>query len=392
MVAHHFDRLVSHNPFPKVNKEFLRKRSLLILFRLLSFMGGAQNGTYMVHPKHMNVEYPTNVNDISITADGNYAQPDDVPTEMTFFRFRCRGTSLFREVVDAAWEVGSEIDDLPYDTVLQFDKKFRDIIQEFDSVFDKYRNVLTTVHSSNPKWQTKMSPTIHWAMAHFCMDSRFARLHRPYLVRGAKDPKYAYSRMVCLRSARSLIELGNTILTSSKNLIAFKLWAIKHHMYVATVILVMDFCFNRNEPRAKERRDEIMECFEAVKRSENGRSTIPPGLQKLEKMVQNLSGHSDNTSTYSTSWKATVATDPNTLPQLHRDPRQHPAANTSLGVYGSHTPTLLVGGNNFTDALSQQPWVDFDFNSSENKDFDSTFDASLFDELFQNIDDNNDLI
>jgi hypothetical protein len=26
---------------------------------------------------------------------------------MTFFRFRCKGTTLFREVVDAAWKAGS---------------------------------------------------------------------------------------------------------------------------------------------------------------------------------------------------------------------------------------------------------------------------------------------
>jgi hypothetical protein len=61
----------------------------------------------MVHPKHMNVDYPTIVNDIDITPNGDYIQLDDVATEMTFFRFRCKGTTLFREVVDAAWKAGS---------------------------------------------------------------------------------------------------------------------------------------------------------------------------------------------------------------------------------------------------------------------------------------------
>jgi hypothetical protein len=359
-------------------------------------MGVAQNGTYMVHPKHMNVDYPSNVNDIGITPNGDYAQPDDVATEMTFFRFRCRGTTLFREVVDAAWEAGSELEDLPYETVLHFDKKFKDITLEFDGVFDKYRNALTVVQTSDPRWNTKSPPNVHWAMVHFCMDSRFARLHRPYLVRGAKDPKYAYSRMVCLRSARSLMELGNIILETSKNLVAFKLWAIKHHMYVATIILVMDYCFNRNEPRAKERREEILEYFRAVKRNDNGCTTMPPGLQKLEEILRDATdtnGSSANNSTYSDSWKATEVDAPKRLPQIYKDSAANlvdqPAANTVLTV---HTPTLLAGGNNFTDAMSQQPWIDFDFNSWDNTDFNSNLDTSLFDELFQNLENNNDLI
>lgn len=55
---------------------------------------------------------------------------------MTFFRFRCGGSKLFHEVVDAAWEVGSEIEDLTYEKVPSFDKKFRDILLEFDGILD----------------------------------------------------------------------------------------------------------------------------------------------------------------------------------------------------------------------------------------------------------------
>jgi hypothetical protein len=62
------------------------------------------------------------------------------------------------------------------------------------------------------------------------------------------------------------MELRKAILESHKNLVAFKLWAVKHQVYVATVILVMDNCFDRNGPRAKERRKEILKCFQVVRR------------------------------------------------------------------------------------------------------------------------------
>jgi hypothetical protein len=118
-------------------------------------MGGAQNGTYMIHPKHMHVDYPSNVNDNAINSRGDYAEPDNVATEMTFSRFRCRGTSLFREVVDAAWDAGCDTDSLPYDIILEFDKKFNDILLEFDSIFEKVRNVLTVQQAGEPRGAQK---------------------------------------------------------------------------------------------------------------------------------------------------------------------------------------------------------------------------------------------
>jgi hypothetical protein len=225
------------------------------------------------------------------------------------------------------------------------------------------------------------------------MNSRFARLHRPYLLRGAKDPKYAYSRMVCLRSARSTIELGNTIMSSSKDLIAFKIWTINHHMYVATVILVMDYCFNRSEPRAKERKEEILECFRALKRNHGGRATVP-GLQKLEKLLRDASGGIENeTGSYSTCWRATATGDTKDLSHLQTvlptDASQRWSGYSPVLV---HEHATLVPGDSFGNETSQQSWLGFDFSLLENTNFDADLDPSLFDELFQNLDSNNDEI
>lgn len=367
-------------------------------------MGGAQNGTYMIHPKQMNVDLPSNVNDNAINSRGNYAQPDDIATEMTFFRFRCRGTALFREIIDAAWEAGCDTGSLPYQTVLEFDKKFNDIIREFESIFANVQNVLVIQQAGDPRGRPESTTRIYGStklrpyrnMARFCMDSRFARLHRPYLVRGAKDPKYAYSRMVCLRSARSIMELGNTIMTTSKDLITFKVWAINHHMYVATVILVMDYCFNRNEPRAKERKVEILECFEVLKRNNEGRTMIP-GVQKLEKILRDAAGETDNEiGTYATRWGARAidasvgsSHQQDTLPTK---PIERKAEHSSHLMAPLYEHTVSVPRDISNDATSQQTWLGFDFNLLENTHFDGNLDTSLFDELFQNLDSNNDLV
>lgn len=205
-----------------------------------------------------------------------------------------------------------------------------------------------------------------------------------------------YSRMVCLRSARSIMELGNAIMATSRDLIAFKVWAINHHMYVATVILVMDYCFNRNEPRAKEREEEILECFETLKKNNGGRTTTP-GLQKLEKILRDATGGTENeTTAYPTRWGAPAIGAPmdsshqqNALPSK---PIERRAENSSHSVISVYEHATSVPGYIFNDATSQQPWPDFDFNLLENTNLDGYLDTSLFDELFQNLDINNDLI
>jgi hypothetical protein len=183
-------------------------------------------------------------------------------------------------------------------------------------------------------------------------------------------------------------------MSSSHDLIAFKIWALNHHMYVATVILVMDYCFNRREPRAKERKEEILECFRALKRNTTrGRSTVP-GLQKLEKILCDATrGEEGNVSTFSTDWRVTaveISKDfswPQKTNQIK--PSEHWPEGSMLPVYH---PTTPAQGGDFSEGTCQQPWLDFDFNSFESTNFDLNLDTSIFDELFQNLDSNNDLM
>ena len=157
------------------------------------------------------------------------------------------------------------------------------------------------------------------------------------------------------------MDLGNAILELNKNLVAFKLWAIKHHIYVATVILVMESCFDPNGPRAKERRGETLEFFK---------------MQRHQPIVDS-SECSDDSSAFAKSCKVTKNDAPQHQ-QIHHQPpeklKKHCAAETVLTV---HTPTLLAGGENFTDAMSQQPLIDFDIKGFDNTDFDPKFNTSL---------------
>ncbi|PVH76458.1 hypothetical protein DL98DRAFT_292932 [Cadophora sp. DSE1049] len=395
---------------------------------MLSFMSGAQCGSYMIHPKQMNVDYPTNVCDNSITPMGptSYAVSCKHPTEMTYFLFRLRFATVFREMVDAAWETGSDMDDLPYELVLEFDKKLNDLSAKFEEAYSTVMKNMPsftepdTLRADGKSVDSKTAQLIRQRnMAMFGMHTRFARLHRPYLVRGAQDPRYSYSRMVCLRSARTVIELGRMMTASFKDISSIKIWSVNHHVFVSTVILVMDYCFNREEPRAKERKEEILECFRLLEGTAEESTIASRGLMKLKKMLSEKSGSpprhvaemprppppptvSDSrqpilsTSISTSSINTGANSDPNTAnPTLPLEQPQYTATDPTFTSY-QNAPFMGMSGFN-TDSNSQpvsnlptvglqNAWPDYEYLSYDNINFDVDLDASQFEALFQGID------
>ncbi|KUJ10776.1 uncharacterized protein LY89DRAFT_739766 [Mollisia scopiformis] len=343
---------------------------------LLSFMSGAQCGTYMIHPKQMNVDHPSNVDDTEINARGDYARPMEFATDMTYFIFRVKFATVFGEMVDAAWEAGSDMDELPFELVLEFDKKLNTLLADFDRKFEvvKHNYPPGTNDSSAGQKLARLSKqrTMARNMAHFGIHTRISRLHRPYLVRGAQDPRYAYSRMVCLRSARTVIELGKKMTTQVQDLASIKIWSVNHHVFVSTVILVMDYCFNRDEPRAKERKEEILECFRILESSREDSTIATRGLQKLRIMLREKASGDASSGDESTGSKASFSKQQRDSPTSFAPPNQFQQAPSTM--YQS-TP---VSGSEMNQLPSQWQWdlgsLDFDV------------DYSQFEALFQNID------
>ncbi|KAK0106282.1 hypothetical protein ONS96_003922 [Cadophora gregata f. sp. sojae] len=396
---------------------------------MLSFMSGAQCGSYMIHPKQMNVDYPTNVDDDYITPLGpsSYAVPSEKPTEMTFFLFRIRFATVFRELVDAAWDTGSDMDNLPYEIVLEFDKKLNDLSVDFEKV---YSSVTQNMSNFAERDQGPGGKPEDWKtsqllrqrnMAMFGMHTRFSRLHRPYLVRGAQDPRYSYSRMVCLRSARTVIELGRMITASNKELSTIKFWAVNHHIFVSTVILVMDYCFNREEPRAKERKEEILECFRLLEGTAEESTIASRGLMKLTKMLSEKSGSPPTQGTEASSQQTPSAdsisgsrqgfpsasisapstqldTGANTmrtnapLPsvQSQYDVTDKPSASyqnaSFMDMSGYNISNTSQPVSNLPAIGLQNTWSDYEYLSYDNINFDIDLDASQFEALFQGFD------
>lgn len=62
-------------------------------------------------------------------------------------------------------------------------------------------------------------------------------------------------------------------------------WPIIHHHFVSTIVLVMDYCYNRDEPQAAQRKEEILECFRVLERFKSSSAIADNGVEQLKKVL-----------------------------------------------------------------------------------------------------------
>ena len=248
---------------------------------LLSFMGGYQSGYYSIHPNQMHVDKPSNVDDSDIGPHSVFAQPMSVPTDMAYAQSWYSIAEISRQVTDAISEAACDTDNMPYNILLELDRRFSN---HLNSMPPFLRTDSTSLEESKYLHEQRPILAHHRNMAQLLIHSRLYRLHRPYLARGSRYPRYSYSRTVCLRSARLLIELSKN-LTNSWGPTAMRLWTVIHFNLVAALVLVIDYCLNREDPRAAERKEEILDCFRHLEGYEDHSAIARRGLKQLKELL-----------------------------------------------------------------------------------------------------------
>ncbi|KAB5530273.1 hypothetical protein GE09DRAFT_386008 [Coniochaeta sp. 2T2.1] len=209
---------------------------------LLSTMGGPLDRTYQVHPRHMMVHYPRNVNldDLSTTF------PASTVTDMTYFLLRTRLAEVCRKVADALPLGSPEIDSLPYDQVLAIGQLFEDAWTAMPPVFA----IDTPLHPDTPP-----SAMTDRQIVTLAFHARRARIFRPFLLpeqpRPGRnlDPRRARFRSLCLQSARSVLRIASALLLKSIEESEASPWPLPlmhrsgcviSHLFMACVVLATD--------------------------------------------------------------------------------------------------------------------------------------------------------
>lgn len=227
----------------------------------------------------MNVRRPWNIEDEDIETSETEL-PLSKPTCMSYTIHRLRLAEVCREIVDSTGSYYLQGIEIPYDTVLSLDRKLYDAYAEIPSFF-------RFDQSSQRKFASlyRERPTIAWQRAFIQQGyhSRLCRLHRQYFVRGAKDPRYSYSHVVSLQSARKVLEVKR-IMDEEEPIFApnsLLFWAVMHHVFMAAVILLIDVCFNWDDILAEKRKEEVLAACRMLSRAQQTSSVAREGINAM---------------------------------------------------------------------------------------------------------------
>ncbi|PKX89433.1 transcription factor domain-containing protein [Aspergillus novofumigatus IBT 16806] len=248
---------------------------------LLGFLSGPQEWTYLINPQLMNVRKPLNIDDEDIQGRAAATpSPISEPTQMSYTLQRLNLAVVCREIVDmTAYEHMHGID-VGYHKILELDRKLH---QAYNNLPDFYR--LDTVSRRRFAALYRSRPRCLLQQAYH---SRFCRLHRLYFIRGAREPAYSYSHVICLQSARKVLEIKRIMDEDEPKFMppTSTVWSVMHHVFMAAVILLMDVCFNWDDLLADKRKQEVLDACRMLSQAQRTSSLVSQGIQAMMDVLQ----------------------------------------------------------------------------------------------------------
>jgi hypothetical protein len=236
----------------------------------------------------MKVRYPRNINDDDISCiDLDFDRPLAEPTSMSYFLQRIRLADICRSVVDSMPITLSDLEQIEYEDVISLDGKFEKFLLElpiFLRLDEESRQRSQEIDQKFPQIE------IQRYLLGLAVHNRRCKLHRPFLIQCSHEPRYNYSRKVSLQSARAIfqvrrfLERGHSSFASTH----LRLCAVIHYVFMATVVLVMDLCFNKMESQEEQRKEEVINACKMLEEAK-GQSAIAGKL--LESLMDILRKH-----------------------------------------------------------------------------------------------------
>lgn len=233
----------------------------------------------------MNVKRPSNLDDDEIGTEGSHEKPRSVPTVMSYTLARLELADVCREFADTTATDYFQGIEVSYDKILQLDRKIHEAYRRLPEFF-----LFDLTNRQRFSELYKQRPTIAWqrCLIQQGYHSRLCRLHRQFFIRGARDPLLSYSHVICLDSARKVIQIKRIMDEEEP---CFKqnssmVRSIIHHVFMAAVILLMDVCFNWDDILGDRRREEVLDACRMLSKAQQSSPVVREGISGMMEILR----------------------------------------------------------------------------------------------------------
>lgn len=234
----------------------------------------------MMNPRHMNTNFPREVDDDQIKPDGIEERLAPMGfTDMAGFMARIKMAEMCREIVDTLPSPCDKDQAVEYSVILDLDQKWQDLQNNLPICLRM--DPASMAHCEQFSRERPMV-TLQRLGAHLGINMRISKLHRPYHFKAFKDPKYAYSRTVSLRAAHAVLDIRNAMeeLGSQMGIYPARSWIVMQHVFVAALTVASEVSWNPNATESEERRRKVLTACQLLEQSSKVSSVAMEGVQK----------------------------------------------------------------------------------------------------------------
>ncbi|KAL7931105.1 hypothetical protein V8C35DRAFT_311334 [Trichoderma chlorosporum] len=245
-----------------------------------------QEGFYLIHQNQMAVNKPRNANDEDIMEGVEIVdRPVTEATCISYFVQRLRLAEVCRGLVDRSPLGAPKSESEIYKDVLEADAKLNQFIRDAPDFLSLECSVLDDLPITDPRRSTFI--TAQRYMLNLLLHRQLCKIHLPYLAHGTVDPAYAYSRDVCLRSARVVFELDHQLQGECLPFFnsRLRLAMVLRSLFLASTALVLNACLKGDTEDNGEGEDEITGAWKILHEAQG---QFPPAAKLLELSIQIL--------------------------------------------------------------------------------------------------------
>lgn len=211
---------------------------------LLSSISGPLEKTYCIQPNHFCVNMPLNCDDENlafIVASGEPPPPTSIPTSIAYMYPRSTMAEISREMTDM--QPGDE------NALLSITAKWLAFIEELPLF---YRLDEESQRLSQPLYVARPYLAVQGSTLNCGAHFRILQLHRERILKRNISDKQAYlnSRKICITSGRACIAAAKGVPG------AWTMGAFVHHVFVAGIVLCVDFHAHSNDTEAQGATDD----------------------------------------------------------------------------------------------------------------------------------------
>lgn len=248
-----------------------------------------QESTYTIHPGHMAVRKPSNLNDEDVVeGKALIGRPLNYPTRVSALIFRLRLAELCQSLLDKNPSLAMNPDSLPYANVMEIDGKLRGFLQDLPDFFCLDNVTLRSLPPQDPRRAHHI--VVQRYTLNLMLHRHLCKLHLPYLARGTVDATFSYSRNACLMSARMIIHAEKMLKMEGLPFSTTRLRSIMviRSVFLASIVLVLNACLSNDVNGNDADTEHLIESWRILDEAK-GQSLTAAKL--LELSVQVLRRH-----------------------------------------------------------------------------------------------------